>query len=672
MPRSLLVALIAVPLSLSACAKPQPNDQSSPDRPAVQIDQGGGVSSAPPRDGGAKEQPPAPAPPSAPARAKPHYYNRVVAVGIGIERYRHVKSLAQFAERDTEQVLKLFADRYGFETVALIGAQATRSAITQTLDKLKGELGDNDALVVFFAGHGQVIDLPSYGSAGYLVPHDADLELEDASRPEKWAERALDMRDLTARFQDANVQHVLFVVDACCSGFMTRRGDFAARTDLSELMGRRSRTVLAASTDRRPALPDNRTGHGYFTGPVLEALRSDSAQSVTELFLTARGKTVINSQRSMLPQRGEFGAEYGEFVFIPTSIPPGQAAAAVRAARQIEVERSTARRTLPDHLLAVYDASSYRFSSKRAELEKTWKQRLERFRENASLGDPVAMAGVSLCLARGLGIDEVTERTNGEAYRFAVKAFESGHPVGKYALGICLKNGTGVEQNPSAARELLGRAVEDGFAPARLPLADSLLTRDPTQEAIRRATGLLEQADRDGLAGAVTRLAALAIKQNGAPSPAESARWLERLRPATDAGIPQAQFLTYDLLASNKELGKEDRERARACLTKAAEAEHTEAQYHLAAELLQQEWYVGRLGLPQDFSAARTWALAASDAGHYEATKMLAVIHILGLGVEASYDTANKYYQKSRRIGPFEGKWVTWFLARVNRPNQGK
>lgn len=592
----------------------------------------------------------------------PHYYRRVMVVGVGIESYKHLPSKAPCAERDVRELLKLFRERYGYETIALTGPQATRTAIRETLDKVKKELGEKDSLIVYFSGHGQVIDLPSHGTAGYLIPYDAALELEGFNDPEAWAKAALDMHELTREFEGTEIRHVLFVVDACCSGFMTRRGNFAARADLQELMARRSRSVLAASTDRTAALPDDRSGHGFFTGALLGALRSKDAASVTEVFLNARTMTVAKSNRRMLPQRGEFGTEDGEFVFLPKAIPPGQVEAAVRKVQQAEVER-TARRTLPEHLYDILDAPNYETSPKRVDVEKLWQQRLNRFVENASLGDPLAMAGASLCLGRRFGVDGSLGKEK-ESYEYARKALSAGRPAGKYAVAVCLLNGTGVKQSTLAARQLLEEAFAEKFALAALPLADLLTAGEPAPEALRQAAALLEQAERDGIPGAVIRSAKLALKKNRQLSADEVAKWVERLQPAVKSNVTEAQYLTYDMLTLDPQrLTDKQRDVAYERLVQAAEAGYAEAQFRLAAEHYQKEWFTGRLGRKQDFAAAREWAEAASAQNHYEATKMLAVIHALGDGVRKDYNEAGKYYKRTRANGHLELDWLNWFLA---------
>jgi hypothetical protein len=78
--------------------------------------------------------------------------------------------------------------------------------------ELGEQLGDQDALLVFFAGHGQVVDRPDHGQAGYLVPHGADLDLQQRTDQGKWAEQALDMQQFVERLDAARARHVLLIV----------------------------------------------------------------------------------------------------------------------------------------------------------------------------------------------------------------------------------------------------------------------------------------------------------------------------------------------------------------------------------------------------------------------------------------------------------------------------
>ena len=143
-----------------------------------------------------------------------------------------------------------------------------RAAIGKKLREYKEQLGEKDVLIVYFAGHGQVIELPSHGRAGFLVPQDADLDLDDRGNLDAWAAEALEMRRLVDSLADMRTHHVLLIADACCSGFMTKRGAFEQRKDLHLLLSEPSRVVLAATTERQAAGEDWKTGHGFFTGAL--------------------------------------------------------------------------------------------------------------------------------------------------------------------------------------------------------------------------------------------------------------------------------------------------------------------------------------------------------------------------------------------------------------------
>ena len=152
--------------------------------------QAGGVS------GG--ELPDRASPPSAQRRTAAYPYNRVVLLSIGVNAYPHLRSAGRvdlnFAEADAEAIAGLARSHYGYEAETILGPAATKERIEQALERYGRELGDGDALIVFFAGHGKVVDLPRQGEAGYLIPADARLDLDDGADAASWADQALDMR----------------------------------------------------------------------------------------------------------------------------------------------------------------------------------------------------------------------------------------------------------------------------------------------------------------------------------------------------------------------------------------------------------------------------------------------------------------------------------------------
>ena len=75
-----------------------------------------------------------------PGSINPHFYNRVVALCIGINRYRSagIPEL-MFAESDAKAVADELQTLYGYRPTLLLGPQATKKGI---LEKL-GECIDN-------------------------------------------------------------------------------------------------------------------------------------------------------------------------------------------------------------------------------------------------------------------------------------------------------------------------------------------------------------------------------------------------------------------------------------------------------------------------------------------------------------------------------------------------
>src|SRR5262245_2811913 len=69
------------------------------------------------------------------ALARPHAYNRVVALTIGINHYASSSITAlRYAERDAQSVADLLRSHYAYETKTLLGPKATRDAIRAWLD----------------------------------------------------------------------------------------------------------------------------------------------------------------------------------------------------------------------------------------------------------------------------------------------------------------------------------------------------------------------------------------------------------------------------------------------------------------------------------------------------------------------------------------------------------
>lgn len=203
------------------------------------------------------------------------HYGISRALIIGINKYKSASPLS-YAVSDAASIKDLLVSDLGFpesEVTLLTDEAATRQAVLKAFLRFaKDDVGLDDRLVVFFAGHGHT-RTGSRGEIGYLVPHDADMS--DFSTFIRWDE-------LTRNADLIRAKHVLFIMDACYGGLALVRTTTAGSTRfLKDMMLRTSRQVLTAGkadevvSDSGGPIPN----HSVFTGHLIEALQGKAATS---------------------------------------------------------------------------------------------------------------------------------------------------------------------------------------------------------------------------------------------------------------------------------------------------------------------------------------------------------------------------------------------------------
>jgi hypothetical protein len=204
---------------------------------------------------------------------------RSVIAAIGIDHYRGWRRLTN-AVSDAQGVLALF-ERLGFERLAtpLLDDAATGKAIQElVMDDLR-ELGPEDSLVLFYAGHGATrTDRPGGEEVktGYLIPVDA------TDRAATWIELDGWLRAVAK----LPAKHILVILDACHSGIalgaIIKWRDIGTWRDtpLPALKARRSRRIITSALDDQKALDSGPVhGHSLFTGCLIAGLTHGLAGS---------------------------------------------------------------------------------------------------------------------------------------------------------------------------------------------------------------------------------------------------------------------------------------------------------------------------------------------------------------------------------------------------------
>jgi hypothetical protein len=276
-------------------------------------------SHAPMSDNVARSGPPLTPPPATVAATQTPTYRALV---IGINRYAPANGTGwqelQCARPDAEAIGRVLKNEYGFEVRTLLDEQATRSAMVSTLDELATGCGEQDALLIYFAGHG-IYDEKL--KEGYWIPADARRSAQGRDAKEDWIWNSM----LTRLFAAANARHVLVLADSCYSGALFRGDEPLAahgggRNWYAHAFGARSR-YLITSGGLEPVL-DSSSGHSVFAQQVLTFLSSGTREifSANDLGLHLREKVARMTgqmvQMGPIPIGEHMG---GEFVFLRKS-----------------------------------------------------------------------------------------------------------------------------------------------------------------------------------------------------------------------------------------------------------------------------------------------------------------------------------------------------------------
>jgi len=293
------------------------------------------------------------------AVAQPAYARRHALI-IGINAYTDPAfSDLGYAVADSEAVAEILIGDYGFaqdDVLLILNEDATKDAIEEALEDWACDydrIGEDDLLVVFFAGHGVTRDLRSRGARGYLVPADG------RARPgagHEWSS-LLGMNDLEDVAEAIPAKHVLFILDCCFGGLAVQRSPAPVAAGLSN----RARQVITAGNADQAVLDAGGGGHSVFTGALLDALRGDADldgdQVITfgELFNHIGRDVERKTEMRQTPLQASLpDHEGGNVALFAPSVTPGTMTAAERL-RQLEQtteEQNAELRRMADLVLA--------------------------------------------------------------------------------------------------------------------------------------------------------------------------------------------------------------------------------------------------------------------------------------------------------------------------------
>ena len=248
------------------------------------------------------------------------------ALIIGNDDYQYIGRL-ETAVSDAKAVAAILEERYRFKID--LHLNASKADILNALrayekGRISGaNLGDADSLLIYYAGHGHLVEEDEKGKLGYWLPVDADT-----SDKKNWIPNT----DVVAILKNIPARHVIIISDSCYSGMLTRKvivpgyrgleayepGTRSYKDRFWRLLSKRSRTALT-SGGLEPVVDAGGFGnHSVFTGSLLKRLNSTrNAIDGTSLFVSLRNDVIKEADQT--PEYGAIhraGHDGGDFIFV--------------------------------------------------------------------------------------------------------------------------------------------------------------------------------------------------------------------------------------------------------------------------------------------------------------------------------------------------------------------
>jgi hypothetical protein len=243
----------------------------------------------------------APPPPTPPLKIAPRkvrsaalpQIERKIALVIGVDRYSDasIPSLSN-AVNDAQAIAKVFEKRLGYQAVVI--DNATKPAIVAAFNQLALTLGPRDSVIVYYAGHGELVETTKLG---YWLLSDSV-----AKQPETW----LSNTDISRLIGQMGASQVALISDSCYSGSLASEERIRALTatlDPKAVLDKKS-VVVMSSGGNEPVFDDGQNGHSPFAWNLMKSLE--------QLTNWQAGGNVFEKVRfavaRKLPQRPQYSA----------------------------------------------------------------------------------------------------------------------------------------------------------------------------------------------------------------------------------------------------------------------------------------------------------------------------------------------------------------------------
>jgi uncharacterized caspase-like protein len=247
-------------------------------------------------------------------------FGRYFALIIGNQDYVFLDSLRSPIQ-DGKRLQQVLEEKYGFSTLFI--PNATEKNILNTINDFYEQIGENDNLLIYYAGHGNISHSEqSRTERGYWLPVDAGKD-----NISNWINNSV----ISDHLDRLRARSVLVISDSCYAGYLGSEkspflfGVSGAQSEKAIQAGlsRRARVVIS-SGGVKPVLDGSNKTHSIFAGALIEsleqnqeALRDSALFAQLSVNVRKRSQYAEEDQIPEMKPVREAGHEGGTFYFVP-------------------------------------------------------------------------------------------------------------------------------------------------------------------------------------------------------------------------------------------------------------------------------------------------------------------------------------------------------------------
>lgn len=250
-------------------------------------------------------------------------FGRYYALIIGNQDYIYLDDLRSPLQ-DSSRLKKLLEEKYGFSVLML--PNATEKNILNTINEFYEQIGENDNLLIYYAGHGNISKSElSRTERGYWLPVDAGRD-----NISNWINNSV----ISDHLDRIKARSVLVISDSCYAGYLgSEKSPFLfgvssgkeSKRAIQAGLGRRARVVIS-SGGVKPVLDGSGGNHSVFASALIDALEKNGGAIrdsglFAQLSVNVRQRSQFAEEKQvpeMKPVR-EAGHEGGAFYFVPVN-----------------------------------------------------------------------------------------------------------------------------------------------------------------------------------------------------------------------------------------------------------------------------------------------------------------------------------------------------------------